>query len=123
MKCTFRTSMGALGLASLAAAAPPPAPRAPTDRWVVNYDDAQCVASRNYGSEDKPLYLALKPSPMQTVVRLMLIRKGSAAEAEQRQAVVRFDDGPPIAVNALAYANRQSRHFVAAMVLPMKSLA
>nr|MBA3729555.1 hypothetical protein [Sphingomonas sp.] len=109
----------AVGLASIAAAEP----RKPTARWVVNYDDAQCVASRNYGSDEKPLFLAFKPSPTGNVMRIMLIRNGSAADAEQRPAVVRFDDKKPISANALAYGDRQTKSFIASINLPMASLA
>jgi len=94
-------------------------PRKPTARWIVNYDDAQCVATRNYGTEDKPLILAFKPSAMGSVMRIMMIRKGSAAEAEQRPAILQFGEGPPIAVNALAYGDRQTRQFMASMNVPM----
>lgn len=107
-------------LGSMAAA--PAEPRKPTARWVVNYDDAQCVASRNYGSEDKPLFLAFKPSPTGSVMRIMMIRNGYAAEAEERPAVVRFDDRKAINANALAYGDRKTRRLIAAINLPMQSL-
>lgn len=94
-------------------------PRKPTARWIVNYDDAQCVATRNYGTADKPLILAFKPSAMGSVVRIMMIRKGAAVEAAQRPATLQFDDRPPIAVNALAYGDRQTRQFMASMNVPM----
>jgi len=42
----------ALGL-GLAAAAP----RQPSGRWVVEFNDAQCIASRNYGTPGNPLRL------------------------------------------------------------------
>lgn len=111
----------AAGLGSTAAA--PSESRRPTARWVVNYDNAQCVASRSYGTEDKPLHLAFKPSPTGNVMRIMLIRNGPAADAEQRPAMVRFDDKKPIVANALAYGDRQTRSFIAAINLPMASLA
>lgn len=111
----------AVGVGSIAAA--PPEPRKPTARWVVNYDDAQCVASRNYGSEEKPLHLAFKPSPTGSVVRIILIRNGSAADAEQRPAIVRFDNTKPIAAKALAYGDRQTNSFITSINLPMASIA
>ena len=42
---------------ALAAAAPAAEPRQPTGQWIVNFDDAQCVAQRDYGTADKPLTL------------------------------------------------------------------
>ena len=110
----------AVGLGSIAAA--PAKPRKPTARWVVNYDDAQCVASRNYGSEEKPLFLAFKPSPTGNVMRIMMIRNGPAADAEQRPAIVRFDDKKAISANALAYGDRDTKRFIASLNLPMQRL-
>lgn len=98
-------------------------PRKPTARWVVNYDDAQCVATRNYGTEDKPLILAFKPSATGSVVRVMMIRKGPALDAEQRSASLRFDDQPPIAVSALTYGDTKTGQFVATANLPMQTVA
>src|SRR5688500_12029060 len=105
----------AVGLGSAAAA--PAEPRQPTARWVVNYDDAQCVASRNYGSEEKPLFLAFKPSPTGSVMRVMLIRNGAASDAEQRPAVVRFDDKKAISANALSYGDRETKRHIASINL------
>ena len=98
-------------------------PRQPTARWVVNYDDAQCVASRNYGTEDKPLFLALKPSPTGTVVRVMLMRNGTLSDAEQRPASVRFDDKPAIAANALSFGDPKAKRLATAINLPMTTFA
>ncbi|HEY0164627.1 MAG TPA: hypothetical protein VGB39_04555, partial [Sphingomicrobium sp.] len=59
MTNVFRSILlAAVAFGSIAAAEP----RQPTARWVVSYDDAQCVATRNYGTGDKPLMLAFKPS-------------------------------------------------------------
>ena len=109
----------AVGIVSVAAAEP----RQPTGRWVVNYDDAQCVASRNYGTDDKPLFLALKPSPTASVMRVMLMRKGGSAEAEQRPASVRLDDGRPLYTNALVFGDREAKRLVASINLPNSTFA
>jgi hypothetical protein len=120
MTRTFRAILlTAVAIGSMGAAEP----RRPTGRWVVDYDDAQCVASRNYGTDDKPLFLALKPSVTGSVMRVMLIRNGSASEAEQRPASVRFDDQPAIAVKALSYGDAKARRHVASINLPMETFA
>ncbi len=117
-----------LGAFTLAAVVTPSAaaagePRRPTAPWVVNYDDAQCVATRNYGTADRPLILALKPSPTGSVIRVMMIRKGPAFDAEQRTASLRFDAKPPIAVTALTYGDAKTGQFVATVNVPMRSFA
>lgn len=98
-------------------------PRQPTARWVVNYDEAQCVATRNYGTDEKPLLLAFKPSARGSVMRILLVRRGSAVEAEQRPATVQFDGNPPISVNALTHGDRQTRQFIATINMPMQTFA
>jgi TonB family protein len=108
-----------VGAATAAATIAPAEPRKPTARWVVNYDDAQCVATRSYGTAEKPLILAFKPSARGSVMRILMIRKGSAVEAEQRPATVQFDAGSPIAVNALTHSDRQSKQYIATINVPM----
>ncbi len=98
-------------------------PRKPTGRWVLDYGDAQCVASRTYGTDDKPLFLALKPSPTGSVMRVMLIRNGASSDAEQRPASVRFDDKAAIAVKALSYGDAKAKRQVASINLPMETFA
>ena len=116
----FRASLLiAVGIGSIGAAGP----RQPTARWVVNYDDAQCVASRNYGTADKPLFLALKPSPTGSVMRVMLMRNGASSDAEQRPATIRFDGNPPIAAKALSFGDSKAKHLIAAINLPMATFA
>jgi hypothetical protein len=107
-------AIGAMGAAE---------PRRPTGRWVVDYDDAQCVASRNYGTDDKPLFLALKPSPTGSVMRVMLIRNGASSDAEQRPASIRFDDKAAIAVNALSFGDAKAKRLAASINLPMETFA
>ena len=109
----------AVGFGSIGASQP----RQPTARWVVNYDDAQCVASRNYGTEDKPLFLALKPSPTGSVMRIMLMRHGISYDVEQRPASVRFDGKGAIAAKALSFGDPKAKHIVASINLPMGTFA
>jgi TonB family protein len=117
---TFRALLlVAVAIGSMGAAEP----RQPTARWVVNYDDAQCVASRNYGTDDKPLFLALKPSPTGSLMRIMLMRNGASSDAEQRPASVRFDSNPAIAAKALSFGDPKARRIAASINLPMATFA
>src|SRR5437868_2774366 len=83
------------------------APRQPTGAWHVDYDTAQCVAMRNYGTEAKPFILALKPSPNNGVMRILTIRSGSA-EANQMPALLRLGDFRKD-TNLLTYSDEKNR--------------
>lgn len=113
------TLLIAVAIGSIGAAQP----RQPTARWVVNYDDAQCVATRNYGTADKPLFLGLKPSPTGSVMRVMLVRNGGSSAAEQRPAWVRFDGQAAIAAKALSFGDSKTKQLVASINLPMATFA
>ena len=96
----MRAACSMLALATLAAAAPPSRPAlAPTGKWVVDFDTAQCVASRNYGSPDKPLFLALKQPALGDVMQLLFLRPSSSSSrfAEQVDATLATDGGAPVA--------------------------
>ena len=90
-------------LASPVSAAPLP----PTARWVVNFDDAQCVASREYGSEKKPLTLALKRPVRGEIIQLAVMREGSQRQAEQLKGEARFGNSPPLQASVLSYGTKQ----------------
>lgn len=114
-----RLRCAVLALAAIGSLGAAPAdPVKPTSRWVVDYDDAQCVAWRNYGTEAKPLTLALKPSPNRSIMRVVLMREGFASEAAQRPASVGFD-GKSVAANALVYDDRRAKRYIASINLPM----
>ncbi|MEO7786516.1 MAG: energy transducer TonB, partial [Sphingomicrobium sp.] len=78
----------------------------PTEKWVVDFDDAQCVASRNYGSAEKPLFLVLKPSPMGDSIMVSVLRKGSKQPlAEEHDGEIIIDRAPPVAVSFLSFGS------------------
>src|SRR5687767_3938164 len=109
----------AIAIGSIGAAEP----RKPTGRWVLDYGDAQCVASRNYGTEDKPPFLAPKPSPPGSSMRNRVTRNAASSTAEKRQAPVRFGDKPAIAVNAMSYGDPKAKRHDASINLPMATFA
>ncbi|WP_309661119.1 hypothetical protein [Sphingomonas sp.] len=73
----------------------------PTAKWVVNFDNAQCVASRKYGTADKPIFLVLKATPLGDLMRLAIMREGSGGEAEELDATVKFDEQPAFRTSIL----------------------
>jgi TonB family protein len=91
--------------------------RQPTAQWHVDYDEAQCVAARNYGSEEKPLILALKPSPNGTVMRILVIRKGSA-EAEQTPTTLSLG-ATRKKTHLLSYSDDKNHFRVVSINVPM----
>src|SRR2546430_642893 len=93
------------------------APRQPTGAWHVDYDTAQCVAMRNYGTETKPIILALKPSPNNGVMRILTIRSGSA-EVDQMPALLRLGDFRKD-TNLLTYSDEKNRFRIVAINMPM----
>jgi Gram-negative bacterial TonB protein C-terminal len=67
---------------SAAAGAPPPLQR-PVKPWNLDYGMTACMAIAIYGTPDKPITFAIRPSPNGTVVRLTVLRPGQAGKAFQ----------------------------------------
>lgn len=91
----------ALSIAKVASAES--VPLQPTAKWVVDFADAQCVASRNYGTKDKPLFLTVKEPAHRSVIQLGLVRKGPSTEPQQVVAKLQFDDGPEIKTSMVSF--------------------
>lgn len=92
-------------LTLLGSAAPgaEPSLRQPTGKWVVDFDDAQCVAWRPYGSAEHPLHLVLKAPPVGDVIQMGLMRKGSSGDPHQLEATVQIDGRPPMKLSMLTF--------------------
>jgi TonB family protein len=82
----------------------------PTEKWRLNYEDAQCNAYRNYGTEKDPLYLAFKAPPVGSVVQLMIIQSGPQMNAVQYNIQVKIGDRQALKTNMLVYRGK-SRKF------------
>ena len=66
----------------------------PVAPWVLNYADAQCVASRDYATAGGPLTLAIRPAPNGMTYEIFAIRKSPAPMfAEELQGTVDFGSG------------------------------
>lgn len=83
-----------------------PEPLAPTGPWMASFADAQCVASRNYGSDKDPLYLTIKAPPIGGVVQIGVVRKGYTVTANQMRADIAFDDQPSTQSTLLEFGMR-----------------
>ena len=83
-------------------------PRQPTDPWIVNFDNAQCVASRSYGTAEAPLVLVLKASPLGDVMQLAILRRGNGNGAWAFDARLQIDDRPALSTSLLVYDSGKS---------------
>ena len=101
------------------------APRVPTGKWVVDFDDAQCVATRNYGSDQNPLLLVLKQPPGGDVMQIGVIRKTgrSSKYSDQVDGRVRIDDGPAIASSLIKFTVKSRGERVLLTNMPLVQFA
>ena len=99
-------------IAALLLAATSPAqaePRAPTDQWIVNFDDAQCVAQRSYGSKEKPLALVIKEPPFGNVIQLAVVRPRGPSQPAQYEGQLAFDGAKPMKVSVLRFEPKNAK--------------
>ena len=106
-----------------AASAASAAPREPTGKWNVAFDDAQCVASRSYGSAEEPLHLVLKAPPVGGVMQIAVLRNGGYAEATQVGATIGIDEQPQLKTNMLMFSPKKSKTRVYTLNLPSADFA
>jgi TonB family protein len=100
-----------LAVASFAAtAAEPTAPKAPTGKWTVNFADNQCLASREFGTADQPLTLAIK-APVRGDVLQLAVLKGSRGplSPQQLNGKLRLGDSPAKATSALVFSGMEGK--------------
>jgi TonB family protein len=94
------------------------APLEPTGKWWLDYDEAQCIASRDYGSLGDPLGIGFKPSPKGGIMRILVIRNGSYIVADKYPVSIQFDDQPAMRMHALQYAETQKKMRVMSINVP-----
>lgn len=82
-------------------------PHQPSARWVVSFDDAQCGASRNYGTTENPLFLTLKMPPVGEVVQIAMVTTDKKQAPKQVDAQIIFDQQPALRTSMLVFANAQ----------------
>ena len=98
-------------------------PRQPTGRWTVDFDDAQCVASRNYGSAENPLQLIIKSPAVGNVVQVGLMRPDAQAETKRVYSKVTIDTAKPLNTDILAFTPTGSKQRAFVANLPRKMFA
>lgn len=102
---------------------PPVDARPPTGGWVVSFDDAQCLAFRDYGTKEAPVQLLLKTPPIGGVVQLAIARKGSDIAASQVKGTLAIDERPPTKISMVAYSPKGTDLRVYSMNVPEAEFA
>ncbi|MEA1013850.1 energy transducer TonB [Sphingosinicella sp. LY1275] len=96
---------------------------APTGKWTVNFRDAQCVATRAYGSEKKPLFLALKAPAVGDVMQIAVMQQSYGMGASQVEADIRFDGLAPVKTAMLTFNSDYSKLRVHLLNMPAADFA
>jgi len=90
----------------------------PIEPWVVAFDDEKCMVTRNYGTKEEPVTLAVKPSPFRGAARLVVVENGRGPNpGEQYPATVQVNETAPLKTNMLVYELKGHRAF--ALAIPM----
>jgi len=111
---------GLCWIISQAALAAPPTPNvyAPTNKWVVDFDDSQCVASRNYGTAAEPWLLGLKAPVSGDVMQLMVVRPGGSSPfPDQHPTVITLNDGQVLRTSAMSLSIPERKQRLLRMIL------
>lgn len=83
-------------------------PLQPMGKWIVNFDEAQCVAHRNYGSMARPIYLTLKAPALGSVIQLSVITKSGRSTLRQSNALLTFGNRPAIQSTILSFRGEKA---------------
>lgn len=97
--------------------------RQPKAKWVVNFDAAQCTASRNYGTPEAPLFLVIKLPPLGNVVQVGVLRGSQREEAEQVNAEVVIDQRAPIRASMFSFKAKDQKVRAFMINLPVEQFA
>lgn len=97
--------------------------RAPTAAWTVNFDDAQCLAFRDYGTPDAPVQLLLKAPAIGDVVQLVIIRKASSSGPTQLKGRFAIDGERPFDVSMLTFSDETSKFRLYSTIMPTAQFA
>ena len=119
----FARGFAILSLIASSAAVAAPEPKQPTGKWVVHFEAAQCVATREYGTEEKPLHFILKAPALGDVLQMGLVWKAGPREPVQTDGEVEFDNASPIQASLLEFGNRKAGQRVLLVNLPLAELA
>jgi TonB family protein len=90
-------------LSCAAVGADPPAALQPTSKWVVDYAADQCILSRDYGSQTRPLTLVVEKVPLTNDVGLYVIRASGRGDMHSGKGRIDPAGDDPKQAKFLAY--------------------
>ena len=91
--------------------------RTPTSPWVINSNNAKCMASRAYGGAEVPVHLILKAAATGGGVQLSVARKGSEIDADRVKGELVIDERASSSISVWAYTTGASNLSVHTMYL------
>lgn len=81
----------------------------PTSKWQVRFDESQCVASREYGSAERPLTLIFKTPAAGDVIQVAVAEKdGGSSRPEQLNGKLGWGSGPLRDSSVLSFRNAEA---------------
>ena len=83
--------------------------RAPTGKWVIDYAEHQCTASRAYGTAADPFHLIIKPSPGGEVTQIALVEKGQNFQGSQQDVALTLSGERKLTATQLIYGVNDKR--------------
>ena len=76
----------------------------PTGKWVVHFDDAQCLAQRDYGPPERPLFLVLKQAASGDIMQVAVAAKQRLQQAREEDGSITLDGDSPQKFSFLLFA-------------------
>lgn len=98
------------------------APLQPTEKWHVFFDETQCLAQRNYGSEKRPLYLILKQPALGDVVQVAVATGRGSTQPTEFDGTLAFDRQPARKASFLIFEPRGERLRVYSANVPIPEM-
>lgn len=118
----FLRNASAVALILVLAASPARTePLAPTAKWRVDFGDTQCIAMRDYGSAEKPLFLMFRPAPLGDVMQVTVLRPRASKDIDQYRGTMRIDGGAAVPISVLGFPSPSGKDRISSINLPMRS--
>jgi hypothetical protein len=99
------------------------APLQPSEKWHVFFDEAQCLAQRNYGSKERPIYLILKQPALGDVLQVAVAKATGISEPTEFDGSFSFDNQAPQKASFLIFRPKGQSLAVHSTNLPLAKMS